>query len=83
MEGHTRCVLSNHARDRAGEMGVPTKRVKAVMREPELRIDRNGEIKCFGDGLVVPCSMSGGRLVARTVLWRSDKPYEREEQASG
>ncbi len=66
-------VLTNHARQRAAEMGVLTKRVKRVVREPELRYPRKSTktMMAVADDLAIPYCVSDGRYVVITVLWRS------------
>lgn len=65
--------LTEHARQRCREMDVRTKRVKRVLRAPEIvypsdRVD--DALVAVGDGLAIPyLTDAGGTPVALTVLW--------------
>jgi len=79
--------LTDHARERAAEMRVPTKEVKRALREPEMTFDNK---RAFPDAsriairgrLAVPYNIDAmGVLVAITVLWSNGN--SRHEGALG
>lgn len=75
-----RVVLTDHARKRAAEMGVLTKRVKRALREPELHYPKtDGTTMAIAEDLAVPYVVDEcGARVAVTVLWRShEERFER------
>lgn len=73
--------LSDHARERAQQMGIPTKHVKRTVREPQLRYrqgDRpEGEVVACNDKIAVPYVMRDDVAVVLTVLPRGGAEYVR------
>jgi hypothetical protein len=76
-------VLTDHARERAAEMGILTRRIKAVVRCPEIMrprpLDGPDGWMAHGDGLSVPFRQVGDLRVVVTVLWNTPEPFERSE----
>jgi hypothetical protein len=73
--------LCDHARQRCAEMGISTRRVKRVIREPDLSY-------CTYEGRMMMCrfdepdfrvvvNTDGDVPVAVTVVWWTDEVYER------
>lgn len=74
--------MTQHARERAAEMGVCTKRVKRLVRNPCLRrTDANGITLAISNAdpeiAVVYADGPDGRPVVLTVLYRTYERYER------
>lgn len=79
--------LTKHARERCAEMGVKTKRVKRMVRDPD--IDRpsrdweaNREVSCRiavrdDDPDIAAVYQPGEPPIVVTVVWRTDEVYTR------
>lgn len=81
MATDVRVRLSDHARERAAEMGIPTKLVKRALREPEMTYRSyvvEGAVCAKLDNLLVPYIEVDGVREAITVLWWAPtKPFSR------
>lgn len=75
-------LLTKHARERAAEMGVCTKRIKRLLRNPTInRVGRDGRwvatSQADPDIAVVYAPDEQGRPVVITLLWRAAEAYDR------
>ena len=75
-------TLSEHARQRAAAMGVCTKRIKRIVRNPDiLRVSYRGRWVATSDAdpelAVVYTVDPGGQPVVVTVLYRNYQWYDR------
>lgn len=72
--------LTNHARLRCLQMGVRTKRVKRIVREPHVDYPSYGNRICYRDDdeLAVVYTPTGSGALVITVLYNLKTDYARE-----
>jgi len=80
--------LSEHARARCDEMHVETKRVKRLLREPDMTRPGHepGRIMAMSDkdpDLIVVYKVEDGEQIVITVLFRSYDRYDRATWTKG
>lgn len=71
-----RVQLTNHARDRASEMGIPTKRIKRGVADPDMEYDAPAQypgcrMAKIGQIVCPFAEKDSGRRIVITVLWWS------------
>lgn len=82
----TTARLSAHARERCAEMGVVTKRVKRIVRQPDVDYcsrDARGDARIAyrsDDPAIAVVYVPGddGRPFVLTVVWHTPVPYARD-----
>jgi hypothetical protein len=75
--------LTDHARDRAKEMGIRTRRVKNAVRNPDLSYASYDDRMVAVDNDDPPIAVvfhPGDPPTVVTVLWRTHERWEREPQ---
>jgi hypothetical protein len=76
--------LSQHARDRCGEMGVGTKRAKRIVRDPDLTrpaAPNRAALRDDDPELLVVYSDDTQPPTIVTVLWNTGTPFDRNDPA--
>ena len=75
-------IMTEHARQRAAEMGYCTKRIKNMLRNPSIsHVTWDGRkiaMSVTEPDIAVVYAENGNQLIAITVLWRSAESYDRE-----
>jgi hypothetical protein len=74
-------VMSRHARERAAEMGICTKRIKRMLRNPSVNhVTRDNRFIAMSTAeptIAVVYAIEDGQPTVVTVLWRSEVRYDR------
>lgn len=75
--------LSDHARQRCREMGVSTKRVKQIVRDPHVDYDSRWGLRMASrtdePDIRALYAFAGGERLVVTVVWRKEELYAKAE----